>query len=420
MANSDKNIIITPNRSLSGQPEVSFTGFGNSSISLKVPDSTTATLNFESSGTNLLSVDSNLSSGGLFNVSNPTALPSVSVDNTKINLGSQGGKVIINGKGLKIPKFASNNFPPSREGTVIYDSTNGVARCFNGTRWAILGGKKSGLSMDNPGESAEQILMDYPNSPDGAYWIQPSGSPEPFLVHCYMTIEGGGWMLVLKNSSSELGAFGSGTFLVSNWEGWAYYTKDQIDGLGFDNSTNADQNAFSPVYAYSPFTDVMVIANRDGQQSKRVGWRHASGFARMYDAIITPSEKVATSVLFRDPYRWLQQLDVRSDTNAMGATGTVKVGFKIRSDTGSSIATSNWTGGFHTSAMHYGSQIGCGRDNQNPGEWGGGFGGAYTTGPRYHRLNGHWWNHGDARSQAIWNAQNDFSSGLFGHAVYVR
>ena len=221
MPNSDKNIVITPNRGLSGQPEVAFTGFGNSSISLKIPDSTTATLNIESSGTNLFSVDSNLSSGGLLNITNQSTLPAVSVNNNKITLGSQRGKVIINGQGLKLPKFASNNFPPSNEGTLIYDSTNSVARCFNGTRWAILGGKKSGLSMDNPGESAEQILMDYPNSPDGAYWIQPYGCPEPFLVHCYMTIEGGGWMLVLKNSSSELGNFGSGSFLVSNWEGWA-------------------------------------------------------------------------------------------------------------------------------------------------------------------------------------------------------
>ena len=420
MANSDKNILITPNRNLGGIPDITLTGAGNSSISLKIPDSSTATLNFESSGTNLLSVDSNLSSGSLFSISNATSIPAVSSNNNKLNIGSQQGKVIINGNGLKLPKFASNAFPAPIEGTLIYDSTKSVVRCYNGTRWSILGGKKSGLSMDSPGESAAQILIDYPNSTDGAYWIQPSGAPEPYLVHCYMTMEGGGWMLTLRNTTNELGNFSSGAFLVSNWDGWNFNSKDQIDGLGFDNSTNADTNAFTPVYAYSPFTDVMVIANRAGQQSKRVGWRHASGFARMYDAISTSSEKVATSVLFRDPYRWLQQLDIRSDTNAMGASGTVKVGFKIRSDTGASIATSNWVGGFHTTAMHYGSQIGCGRDNSNGTEWGGGFGGAYVTGPRYHRLNGHWWGNGDGRNGTVWDAQNDFSAGLFGHAVYVR
>jgi hypothetical protein len=68
--------------------------------------------------------------------------------------------------------------------------------------------------------------------------------------------------------------------------------------------------------------------------------------------------------------------------------------------------------------MHYGSQIGCGRENQNSNQWGGGFGGNYSN-ARFHRLNGHWWNHGDGRSGGAWGA-GDQSSALFGHAVYVR
>jgi len=422
MANSDKNIVITPNRSLSGVPNITLTGAGNSTVSVKIPDSSTATLNIESGSNTLLTLDSDLINSNPFNVSDSAGMDVIEVTSNKINIGSKSGKVILNGGGLQLPQFEFNSFPPAKEGTIAYDSTYNVVRYNNGKRWAIMHNKKSGQTIDTAGESAQQILRDYPNSLNGSYWIQPSASVEPFLVHCYMNIEGGGWMLVLRNTSNELGNFASGAFLVGNWGGWAFGTKAQIDNLGLNdnNATNTDTNAFTPVYAYSPFTDVMVIANRAGQQDKRVGWRHSGGFARMRDAIMTSSEKVATSVLFRDPYRWLQQLDVRGDTNAMGASGTVKVGFKIRSDSGSSIAGSNWTGGFHTSTMHYGSQIGCGRDNSNPGEWGGGFGGIYTTGPRYHRLNGHWWNHGDSRSQAIWNAQNDFSAGLFGHAVYVR
>lgn len=269
------------------------------------------------------------------------------------------------------------------------------------------------------GTSANAIKTDTGTITDGAYWVKPVGCPTAFQVHCYMSIESGGWMLVLRNNSAELGPFGSQSFLVSDWPGWGYNSKSQIDSLGFTYSTAEDSNCFTPVFAYSPFNDVMVIANRLGQQSKRVGWRHSSGFTNMYTVLSTPSEKVATSTLFGDPYRWLQQLDVRSDTSTMGASGTVKVGFKIRSDTGSTTSQSMYVGGFFTNEMHYGSMIGCGRDNSNSGEWGGGFGGHYNASGRYHRLNGHWWNHGDGRSSAAWSA-NDRSAGLFGHAVYIR
>lgn len=363
-------------------------------------------------------------------------------DNTlRVNVNSR--KVEINGAtdpnykisvptatstNLILPQWSDLTRPSSPEtGLLGYNTSIKATEVYNGTQWIVWGGgplpdpATYGLTSSNPATSARAIRALNPSAPDGAYWIKPPGAPEAFLVHCYMTIEGGGWMLVLRNTSSELGNFASGSFLVSNWVGWTYSSKSQIDSLGFDYSTNTDTNCFTPVYAYSSFNDVMVIANRAGQQSKRIGWQHAGQLTSMYNAIITPDEKAASSVLFGDAYNWLRALDVRTDTNVMPAqTGTVKVGFKIRSDTGSSLGTENFRGGFHTTAMHYGSQIGCGRDNSNSNQWGGGFGGAYTTGPRFHRLNGHWWNHGDSRSQAIWNAQNDFSSGLFGHAVYVR
>lgn len=294
------------------------------------------------------------------------------------------------------------------------NGTNSASRIFNITKkW------RDGLSQRTAGTSALSIKNLTGTTTDGAYWIQPVGCPEPFQLHCYMSIEGGGWMLVLRNISTELGPFGSNNFLVSDWSGWGFNTKSQIDGLGFNYSTATDSNCFTPIFAYSPFNDVMVIANRTGFQNKRVGWRHSSGFSNMYTVLSTSSEKVATSTLFGDPYRWLQQLDVRADTNAMGASGTIKVGFKIRSDTGSTTATNLYVGGFHTSAMHYGSMIGCGRDNSNANEWGGGFGGHYNGSGRYHRLNGHWWNHGDGRSSNAWNS-GDQSSAFYGHAVYIR
>jgi hypothetical protein len=104
-------------------------------------------------------------------------------------------------------------------------------------------------------------------------------------------------------------------------------------------------------------------------------------------------------------------------------TGGTRYGFKIRSDTGASNVTRNMTGGFGgsdrftdtTIAGHYYAMIGCGRENSTGTQFGGGFGGVYTTGPRWHKASGHWWGHGDQR-----NPSADTSDCFYGHAVYIR
>ena len=66
MANSDKNILITPNKNLSGKPEIALTGFGNSTTTITVSDSTNANVNFENSNSSFFSTDYNFSSGSVF------------------------------------------------------------------------------------------------------------------------------------------------------------------------------------------------------------------------------------------------------------------------------------------------------------------------------------------------------------------
>lgn len=339
---------------------------------------------------------------------------------SSVDLDPASGLSINSASGLLsgTPNASQVNYSPIGS-TVTFNVTATVPSGNFTNTFNIIKRWKDGSTRELAGTSGSSIKSMTGTTTDGSYWIKPAGCPEAFQVHCYMSIEGGGWMLTLRNTSYELGHFGSQSFLVSDWAGWGYNTKSQIDSLGFNYALAEDNNCFTPVYAYSNFSDVMVIANRAGQQSKRVGWRHLGGFNNMYTVLSTPSEKVATSTLFGDPYRWLQQLDVRSDTNAMGASGTLKVGFKIRSDTGSYTSAGMYVGGFHTDAMHYGSMIGCGRDNSNSNEWGGGFGGHYNGSGRYHRLNGHWWGHGDGRSNAAWTA-SDRSSAFWGHAVYIR
>jgi hypothetical protein len=281
-----------------------------------------------------------------------------------------------------------------------------------------------GRSSANPALSAAAILADDPSALDGTYWLQPTGCPSPFQVHCYMTIEGGGWQLAYRFATdiSTSGGFGSGTWGVANWAGWGYNTKSQIDALGTPGTTNpataADTQALSPTFAYSSFKDVMVIANRAGQQSKRVGWRHNTSIANMYSVTGgTSAETAGNSILFGQASRWLQSLDIQSDTN-LGNTVTDRYGFKIRSDAGSTSSASNHTGGFWTSTKHYGSMIGCGWEStgvpSGSATFGGGFGGRYGDG-NWYQAHGHWWNHGDQRFSGSNQTQC-----FYGHAVYIR
>lgn len=59
------------------------------------------------------------------------------------------------------------------------------------------------MPVSVPGfRSCAEIRADDPTAPDGAYWIDPdgegAGSVPPFVVHCDMTVDEGGWTLVAE------------------------------------------------------------------------------------------------------------------------------------------------------------------------------------------------------------------------------
>jgi hypothetical protein len=259
---------------------------------------------------------------------------------------------------------------------------------------------------------------------DGNYWLRPAGCPRPFISHCYNSIESGGWQLVLRLKTDITTAgttFNRNDPWTASWEGWNYGTQGDIEALGWSPVGTGDNDAFSPSFAYSTFTDVMVIANDSAQIAKRVGWRHTTPITTMLSVTGQKnSETIGNTTLFGTPANWLSTLHVRPDTAIY--TGSTRFGFKIRSDTGSSNTTRDMTGGFGgsdrftdtTIAGHYYAMIGCGRENSNSAQWGGGIGGVYNASV-FHRMSGHWWNHGDSRFSG-----SDRTDAFYGHAVYIR
>jgi len=101
MPDSDKNIIITPNRGLTSQPEIYFGGSGGVPIRMKVLDDSFGTLSWEGSAGQLFSINNNLTSGSIFSVNDVSGIPSIDVNaNGTVSIAGFTGNV---GLGLTAP-----------------------------------------------------------------------------------------------------------------------------------------------------------------------------------------------------------------------------------------------------------------------------------------------------------------------------
>jgi len=131
MANSDKNILITPRTGLGGQPDIVLTGAGNSSVSIKVDDGSRAKLNFESGTQSILSLDSS---------SDPSAFSVADLSNEKFPIFQTENNNRINFN--RVTKFAgsgylrlqSNNILPiANSGSLAFDLPHKLVRVSDNT-----------------------------------------------------------------------------------------------------------------------------------------------------------------------------------------------------------------------------------------------------------------------------------------------
>lgn len=99
MANSDKNIVITPNINQAADPKIVFSGanttLGAQNISLEVFPENNGTLSFSGTAGQLFSITNDLT-GTIFSVNDVSGIPSIEVDaDGTVSLAEFGGSVIV-------------------------------------------------------------------------------------------------------------------------------------------------------------------------------------------------------------------------------------------------------------------------------------------------------------------------------------
>jgi hypothetical protein len=138
MANTDKDILITPGKDTSNIPNISFVGFDNDPITLNVLDDNT--ISFEGSEGQLFSVTNNLTSGTIFQVADDNGVPGIAMDaDGTVDLIPYNGMVAINAGGQF--KFTDNTARPRLV----------VSRPSQKTQYDIEGNIRGGITDGNYG-----------------------------------------------------------------------------------------------------------------------------------------------------------------------------------------------------------------------------------------------------------------------------
>ena len=185
MANSDKNIIITPNIGQASQPSFSFIGAGNSSVTLKALDDSLGTLSFQNSGSGqIFGLDTNITgltrnSGSIFRVNDNSGLAKISVNtnfNTTVDICPGEGQVRVHGHNYiesacySITSASRNTVVSSNSGYVQFELANDPAYfCTNPSVIQIVDTGNYGLRFTKPGVVTLGIVQDIIGSSTTGY-----------------------------------------------------------------------------------------------------------------------------------------------------------------------------------------------------------------------------------------------------------
>lgn len=187
MANSDKDILITPHKGTANIPEISFVGQDNTPIKLRVLDDNT--LSFEGNSGQLFSIDDNLTSGIIFAASDVSGVPSIQVDaNGRIDIARYGGSLNI----------GENDNTTDR----ILCVTGEIALTTTDSTPAGLCFWESGT---NTGTAPAQIYWDGPGYNDNENYLSLRTNSTDRLTATY----GGGIGINTNNPAKRLHLFGS-------------------------------------------------------------------------------------------------------------------------------------------------------------------------------------------------------------------
>jgi hypothetical protein len=152
-----------------------------------------------------------------------------------------------------------------------------------------------GTTALRAGESAYQIKRDFPNSADGLYWIQNPNinSGTPFQIYADMTTLGGGWTLILANSTYHGWTFENSialntttppsdpTNISQNYSiiGWADYIKQSESNFDYMFDANFRGYNGGAYTALSPYSFIQTpqgtnpFADRGDPFQNTNGWR---------------------------------------------------------------------------------------------------------------------------------------------------
>jgi hypothetical protein len=260
MANSDKDILITPGKDTSSLPEIKFTGFNNDPIRLRVLDDNT--ISFEGSAGQLFSINNNLTTGNIFAVSDVSGVPSIFANaNGTVGIAPYNGFVAIGQATASTfldiygPNFITSFTGNNKLGLAIRGSKS--TNDYSGIDFYGYYGNQVDASFVNQDRPFARVASRFQG--DGSYLtLGTSNSYATGITNTALTINPSGWVGVGQDPISVMSIASSGGGPGNNRQltlhqlgqsviNFGSYPANWNPALMIQNITNTDFIWLSPI-----------------------------------------------------------------------------------------------------------------------------------------------------------------------------